>query len=318
MSCFTKIAMGVLVFAVPAMATCAEKDTTYYIMGYGSLMKESSRVKTSCGIKSMTASTLQSLTSVLEASSFDHDTAECIALTKKQKMIPVRVEGVRRGWYSRGGLVLTGEPGWEAQALDVAPTYLGAFADESAELVAVVYPVTEHQLALTDERERSGTYTPGWLSVSDVKPLNLNDTINECAKIRWYPQTLDQVQPPSEQFPICQSYVDLFLSGVKLLGEQNDLPDLLQEVVKTTWGWSSFWVNDRPIPYRPFAMEADAFSVTKVLVQAARSPWQESGGQDIPLMNEAFKPLSLDILKGIYFPGSRPPALRSAQQILLP
>merc|ERR550532_2599053 len=222
-------------------------------------------------------------------------------------MMPVLVKGARRGWYSAGNLAVgKGRPDeWEVQALDVAPTYLGAVADDDSYMYAVVYPVTEKQLKATDEREASATYTPGWISHKDATTLNPDDSLPECSKIRWYPQDPKQVTVPTSQKPICQSYVDLFLSGVMDLGEKNNLPDYTGNVLNTTFGWSKNWVNDRAIGYRPFAQEKDAFTITKALGQCAKGALPTPTSK-VDLPAGALAPLSFDIMEQITYPGQLP------------
>jgi len=306
--------LGGAILAAGGGSAAAEECSTYdyFVMGYGSLMKESSRMKTSCKITSLTASHIEGIIDMVGTEGLDPEVAACVKLTASQKMMPVLVKGARRGWYSAGNLAVSNPPeGWTQQALDLAPTYLGAVEDPDSLMYAVIYPVTEDQLKATDEREASATYTPGWIKSTDATLLNPNDKFSACPKIRWYPQSPEQVTVPTTQKPICQSYVDLFLGGVMDLATKNDLPNYTIDVLNTTYGWSKYWVNDRAIDYRPFAQEKDAFAITKALGTVAKAAEPEPTST-VELPAGSLTPLSIDIMEAITYPGQLPVGTDSA------
>merc|ERR1719330_223428 len=195
-------------------------------------------------------------------------------------MILVRVEGVRRGWYAPGNLQASkvsnfasvDAKDWAAQSLDVAPTYLGAVADDAASMYAVVYKVTAEEIAATDEREdKWGNYLKLWLDLTKVTRLNGGDAFPDDAKIRWYGDKPERVTTPTVQSPICESYVDVWLSGAVELEAANSVKDYVKNVINSTYGWSPHWANDRPTPYRPFTREPDAGRVSSELLAVATS-----------------------------------------------
>lgn len=243
-----------------------------FILGYGSLMKKMSRIKTKCSLHSISSSGLQG---ILEFSDTDDDgIRKCLKEALATKFILVKAKGIRRGWYSRGKLQAEKVNGfkndldWQDQALDVAPTYLGAVEDPNSECFAVIYPVDEDELALTDERERMGTYQPAWVNASTLEVLTPNFTMPEGSKIRWYAMDEKMVEKPTSQFPICQSYVDLVIGGALELGDENNVPDFAKNVAVTTDAWSPFWVNDRKVPYRPLDEEVKAHWISDTLMEA--------------------------------------------------
>ena len=54
-------------------------------------------------------------------------------------------------------------------------------------------------------------------------------------------------QPPSREYPILQSYIDVCLSGCLEFGE-----DFAREFLETTFEWSQFRINDRVLARRPW------------------------------------------------------------------
>jgi len=267
-----------------------------YIMGYGSLMKESSRVKSACKVRGLTASQVNAVETLVAKDALQDEVEKCIDSVRDSSMILVKVKGARRGWYSRGGLQIGDAPeGWEAQALDIAPTYLGAVKDESSSMYAVVYKVTDEELKETDIREQMGSYNAELLESSAVERLD-GESFPSGVQIRWYSMTEKMAELPTTQFPICQSYVDLWISGAMELEQANQVPDYAMNVLRTTYGWSHRWVNDRPTAYRPFATEGAAHGVAKLLGQVAR----ENGGAVSE--SKTMQVLTLDVLKGVRFP----------------
>lgn len=90
----------------------------------------------------------------------------------------------------------------------------------------------------------------------------------------WIYTTLSDRSCPSKQFPIVQSYVDVFLSGCFELEKKCKLNGVAKDCINTTKNWSGSWVNDRVHPRRawediPYAMEVDAL-IAKMLPQYFR------------------------------------------------
>jgi len=47
-------------------------------------------------------------------------------------------------------------------------------------------------------------------------------------------------------------YVDIFIGGCIEIDDADDLPNFAVDSVRTTRGWSKYWVNDRLMPRRPY------------------------------------------------------------------
>ncbi|MFS8038399.1 hypothetical protein ACI7BZ_15845 [Xanthobacter sp. AM11] len=65
---------------------------------------------------------------------------------------------------------------------------------------------------------------------------------------------------PDADFPVLQSYVDVVLQGALAEGA-----DFARELVATTFDWSPFWLDDRPVPRRPWANTPEAGAIDRLL-----------------------------------------------------
>lgn len=178
---------------------------------------------------------------------------------------PVRVKGLRRGWWARGG------PG------GMTTTFLGAIVDPAqpnASCNGVIYKVTDIELADTDRRETAGyqrcqidpqTITmlegspqppPGiyWVYLNVLTPAQLKDNL------------------PSPQFPMVQSYVDICINGcLEVEGRYATAAGFTAEFIGTTEAWSRYWVNDRLYPRRPFIYVPNASQIDTALLAAPQT-----------------------------------------------
>ena len=189
-----------------------------YIIGYGSLMQDESRKRTSP-----------------EAGSAH----------------PVEAKGYRRGWFSR------------AQTVGFGTTYLGALPDRSSRINAVIYQVDPVELIATDRRELS--YCRASVAISEITPLEKDFLPDPNGQIWIYISMPQSVAIPNSQYPIVQSYVDIFVSGC-LEQEQRFGPvEFAQQCLSTTTNWSEHWVNDRIYPRRPFNFQPKARQIYNLL-----------------------------------------------------
>jgi hypothetical protein len=165
----------------------------------------------------------------------------------------VEVRGFRRGWFARGR-----GPG-------LATTFLGVVEDRKARLNAVLYRVDIAELAATDRREAS--YCRLAVRASDILVLDGADGSGPAAE-RWiYVSAPARVAAPSGEYPIVQSYVDLFVSGCLEQEERFSLAGFAARCLATTSGWSGHWVNDRIYPRRPFVFQPRARQIDELLAR---------------------------------------------------
>jgi hypothetical protein len=92
-------------------------------------------------------------------------------------------------------------------------------------------------------------------------------TLPAPSQIWIYVNKPDTLALPDAEHPIVQSYVDIFITGCMELQARVADPsiDFVEECVRTTDGWSKHWVNDRPMPRRPYIHQPLAFEIDKQL-----------------------------------------------------
>jgi hypothetical protein len=276
----------------------------YYIFGYGSLMSESSRIRTQCKLSGISEDNLEWITSTtyLDGAIADEDTLACIRRIQANPLIAVELNGVRRGWYAQAILdeAVQG-PEWADQKLFITPTYLGAVADPDSSTYGYIYPVTKKELELTDEREQAG-YDFITLTASDLRIVAASDPnfkLSSNVQIRAYlnPEIMSL---PSERSPIVQSYVDVFIGGALDIEAKLGSPGFALKVCQSTFGWGEHWLNDRSFPYRPFSANKNALHISELLLECANKnndnidAYTQSEESTTPLLPETLQGIILD------------------------
>jgi hypothetical protein len=166
---------------------------------------------------------------------------------------PVEVSGYRRAWIARGAPV------------GFSTTFLGVTRDPHSHLNAVVYQVDADELRSTDQREAS--YCRMAVPVSAIASLE-KVPFDMAAGQAWiYTNQPATIAPPSVNFPIVQSYVDIFVSGCLEQEQRFGLEGFARECIATTHDWSPHWVNDRLYPRRPFIYQPKALQIDQLLSQ---------------------------------------------------
>lgn len=172
---------------------------------------------------------------------------------------PVTVSGYQRGWYAR------------SKGASLGTTYLGVVPDVASSLNAVMRQISTGELAATDRRER--LYCRLAVAPAAVKRLAPGNVAIAKAQIWIYEIPAGEASPVDEEHPIAQSYVDLFIGGCLEQEERFKLREFSVQCVRTTYGWSAHWVNDRLYPRRPASFEPRAFEIDKLLAAEAPSYW---------------------------------------------
>jgi hypothetical protein len=169
--------------------------------------------------------------------------------------LPVMVTGYERSWHLRGAGVGFGT------------TYLGVQVKAGASMVAALYRnFAGPDILDTDQREFDycrGEVDPGALRMLDGSAVPVPGQI-------WiYVSKPEAVDPPDADYPIVQSYVDIFITGCLQLAErvvgQNE--DFAEQCIATTSGWSPHWVNDRLLPRRPFIHQPNVSEIDRLLFE---------------------------------------------------
>lgn len=164
---------------------------------------------------------------------------------------PVMITGFQRSWNFRGP---SSSP----------TTYLGILPKAGARMNTLIYSIPAEEVLATDEREDGYCRIP-----VTSKQMKMLDSSDEPAGQVWiYAISPERSMPPDQDFPIVQSYVDVFIGGCIEIGDANSLPDFAADCIRTTHGWSPYWVNDRLMPRRPFVYQPLARRIDVLLGNA--------------------------------------------------
>ena len=173
--------------------------------------------------------------------------------------IPVRVSasfGYVRAWVdrARSGFTALGlrKPGAGEQAMTIN---------------GVLYPVEGDDMGLFDQREAG--YRRMEVPREAIQAVSWEQVPTE-GKIWVYVSVGSDgtpgegLQPPSADYPVLQSYVDVVIDGALEYG-----PDYARELIETTADWSPYWLNDRELPRRPWVYDKNYAAVDTLLEETA-------------------------------------------------
>ena len=174
------------------------------------------------------------------------------------KNIPVYVTGFERGWIARG----------HEKKLGI--TYLGIREKNASKLNAVYFKLNKSQ-AINDFDKRENTYCRVGVPRKKIQSL----IKKPLPQGQYWIYLTTNAQKPSTQYPIAQSYIDIFLTGCIALEKTYQLHGFSKDCVNTTHNWSSLWVNDRIHPrgtllYTPYTKQIDGLVKTIIISQ----PWK--------------------------------------------
>ena len=169
--------------------------------------------------------------------------------TNKSALVvkPILIKNFERTWGQNGGIYKI--------------TFLTIFKKKDSKLNAVYYPVSIKDLNKTDRRES------GYCRVRvEMKNLSFyGKKIKTKNKNFWvYTANISSLKKPSKDYPIVQSYVDIFLNGCFQIKEKYELDEFPKECVETTKAWSRHWINDRIHARRPFLIP-NFYKIDKLL-----------------------------------------------------
>lgn len=154
--------------------------------------------------------------------------------------LPIIVEGFEHRWSGRG------------TPIGFSTTMLGITDREDAHIVAALFRVFDlADFTAGDAREFA--YCRIELDPGRITMLDGSNTPTD-GSIWLYQVRPEHRHPPSADFPIIQSYVDIFLNGCMELAElvTDQTVNFVEDCVNTTSDWSTHWVNDRLHPRRPY------------------------------------------------------------------
>lgn len=147
-------------------------------------------------------------------------------------------------------------------------TALGLRRAREGEVVSsingVIFPVLDAaEMAAFDRRE--GGYRRVEVDPALIEPVGWQN-LPRAARIWIYvPRGRSgelgaDLMLPDADFPLVQSYIDVVMQGA--LGEGMAFA---RELVETTFDWSPFWLDDRPMPRRPWSSTEQAGAIDRLL-----------------------------------------------------
>ncbi len=167
-----------------------------------------------------------------------------------KKSFPTLIKGYKRSWSVQGSL-----PGFNA-------SFLSAIEDQSSSFNAVIYQLSNPE-CVEQYDKREVTYCRKELN-GDT--LTIYATTLPAQKQIWiYTPRQNSNQPPTHDYPIVQSYVDIFIRGCFQMEEKFKIKNFAKNCVKSTNQWSEHWVNDRIFPRRPSQFEPYASKIDALL-----------------------------------------------------
>ena len=165
---------------------------------------------------------------------------------KAQHAYPIMVKGYQRIWGIHGGKCCR-------------TTFLTVIRSSKSKFNAIYYPTTPADILATDTREGVHNKNSGYCRIAvphkQITALGLRHL--PAGKYWIYAKRKRNTEAPSANFPIVQSYVDMFLDGCIQVGQTYQLKNFAQQCITTTSGWpnaqdNNAWINDRLHPRRPF------------------------------------------------------------------
>lgn len=143
-----------------------------------------------------------------------------------------RLLGYRRGWYT--------------QVQTNGATGLGLVSDADAQCNGVLIELDKRELQNVDARELPYSYERVAIAPASVSTQSKN--VDPGVPLWTY--LTPNIELPSDECPIIQSYVDVILSGCLAFDRE-----FAREFVQTTSAWDSPWLDDRARPRYPYALD---------------------------------------------------------------
>lgn len=167
-----------------------------------------------------------------------------------QESFPILIKGYKRSWSVHGNL-----PGLNT-------TFLSISEDKNASFNGIIYKVSNPiSIQQYDKRER--TYCRKELSVAQISVYSI--ALPAQRQIWIYTSGQKTNDHPTHDFPIVQSYVDVFLRGCIQIEEKFKIDNFAKDCIRSTEQWSDHWENDRIFPRRPFIYQPYAIKIDTLL-----------------------------------------------------
>ena len=160
------------------------------------------------------------------------------------------LSGWARGWNFRSdtgftALGLAAEPLASVGGVVFAAGDLAAFDEREVGYDRVRVARDELELHLELRLGDAGAGDGGDDAAAELLALH---ALLQCPSTRFWTYVPEAPSEAAEDFPICQTYVDVVISGCLAVGGE----EMASELISTTRGWSSFFLNDAPMSRRPW------------------------------------------------------------------
>lgn len=166
--------------------------------------------------------------------------------------IPVTVDHYQRGWFAKG------------VNIGLSTTYLAVIKKQTGSFNAAVFRLANvNSIKNYDKREKY--YCRTALPREFIHPLN--DQPLPKGKFWIYELKPEFYAHASKQYPLVESYIDIFLVGCLEIQEKFHLKHFAAQCIDTTTAWSTHWVNDRIYPRRPFVFQPYATKIDQLLAE---------------------------------------------------
>ena len=160
---------------------------------------------------------------------------------------PIMIKGFQRTWSHNGG--------------NYKITFLTIIKEKNSTVNAVYYPISIKGLKKLDKRESS--YCRIKVLPQDLNFYNKKIKINN-SNFWVYAANPKRLKIPSQNHPITQSYVDIFMNGCIQIQTKYKIKNFANQCIETTKEWSPYWVNDRIHARRPFKVP-NAYKIDQLL-----------------------------------------------------
>jgi hypothetical protein len=164
--------------------------------------------------------------------------------------MPVMIKGYKRGWFAKGS------------PIGPSTTFLGVLKDEKTELNGIIFELSTKE-GMQEYDKRESFYCRVLITPEKIKMLNEKSIPN--GQLWIYVIQPQATAKPSKKYPIVQSYVDVFMSGCLEVQEKYNIKTFASDCIDTTHDWSAHWINDRPVPRRPWVHEPKATKIDELL-----------------------------------------------------
>ncbi len=166
--------------------------------------------------------------------SFLYDEARKNQWNENKLIMPVWLQGYKRGWFTR-----------PLQAEYQKMTRLGVAKSQEDRLNAVLVYSKPGEIKSYDEKQK--LLCRSRVEYTQLSSMN-NTAIPRDGEFWVYETKKKQQAAPTVNYSIRMSEVDEFLTGCIDQGEMFRIKDFSEQCVKTTVNWSENWDNDRDRP----------------------------------------------------------------------